>query len=106
MGAGAGFPTNRTPTPDQPHQRSETGAANQTHLPGWLENHRHHIFDKEAAAAAEARPTSDMSPLFPLSATTWSLSASTQVSFVPPPCDEFTTSEPLRNATRVKPPGT
>jgi RNA polymerase sigma factor (sigma-70 family) len=24
---------------------------------------------------------------------------------LPPPCDEFTTSEPLRNATRVRPPG-
>src|SRR5262249_305974 len=33
-------------------------------------------------------------------------SASTQVSFVPPPCDEFTTSDPSRNATRVSPPGT
>ena len=31
--------------------------------------------------------------------------ASTQVSFVPPPCDEFTTSVPARNATRVRPPG-
>src|SRR5882724_6318663 len=31
---------------------------------------------------------------------------STQVSFVPPPCEEFTTSEPSRNATRVRPPGT
>src|SRR3954462_6619771 len=30
----------------------------------------------------------------------------TQVSFVPPPCDEFTTSEPSFNATRVRPPGT
>src|SRR5258706_1719885 len=28
------------------------------------------------------------------------------VSFVPPPCEEFTTSEPSRNATRVSPPGT
>ena len=32
--------------------------------------------------------------------------ASTQVSFVPPPCEEFTTNEPSRNATRVRPPGT
>ena len=31
--------------------------------------------------------------------------ASTQVSFVPPPCDELTTSEPSRSATRVRPPG-
>ena len=30
----------------------------------------------------------------------------TQVSLLPPPCDEFTTSEPRRNATRVRPPGT
>ena len=30
---------------------------------------------------------------------------STQVSLLPPPCDEFTTSEPLRSATRVSPPG-
>src|ERR1700683_380091 len=30
----------------------------------------------------------------------------THVSFEPPPCDEFTTSEPLRKATRVRPPGT
>src|SRR6202021_2229551 len=30
----------------------------------------------------------------------------THVSFEPPPCDEFTTSEPLRRATRVSPPGT
>ena len=32
--------------------------------------------------------------------------ASTQVSLVPPPCDELTTSEPSRSATRVRPPGT
>src|SRR6185369_11861148 len=32
-------------------------------------------------------------------------SASTQVSLLPPPCEEFTTSEPSRNATRVRPPG-
>src|SRR5450631_2129487 len=32
--------------------------------------------------------------------------SSTQVSLVPPPCEEFTTSEPSRNATRVRPPGT
>src|SRR5437868_1585953 len=31
---------------------------------------------------------------------------STQVSLVPPPCDEFTTSDPSRRATRVSPPGT
>ena len=31
---------------------------------------------------------------------------STQVSLLPPPCDELTTSEPLRSATRVSPPGT
>ena len=31
---------------------------------------------------------------------------STQVSLLPPPCDEFTTSDPLRSATRVNPPGT
>ena len=31
--------------------------------------------------------------------------ASTQVSLPPPPCDEFTTSEPRRSATRVSPPG-
>ena len=30
----------------------------------------------------------------------------TQVSLLPPPWDEFTTSEPLRRATRVRPPGT
>jgi hypothetical protein len=33
-------------------------------------------------------------------------SLSTQVSLLPPPCDEFTTSEPRRSATRVSPPGT
>jgi hypothetical protein len=27
------------------------------------------------------------------------------VSFEPPPCEELTTSEPRRSATRVKPPG-
>src|SRR5690606_38603906 len=32
--------------------------------------------------------------------------SSTQVSLVPPPCDEFATSEPSRSATRVRPPGT
>ena len=31
--------------------------------------------------------------------------SSTQVSLLPPPCDELTTSEPLRMATRVRPPG-
>ena len=31
---------------------------------------------------------------------------STQVSLLPPPCDELTTSDPLRSATRVSPPGT
>src|SRR4029077_9946386 len=31
---------------------------------------------------------------------------STQVSLVPPPCEELTTSEPSRSATRVSPPGT
>ena len=31
--------------------------------------------------------------------------ASTQVSLEPPPCEEFTTSEPARSATRVRPPG-
>src|SRR5438270_3017203 len=30
----------------------------------------------------------------------------TQVSLEPPPCDELTTSDPLRSATRVRPPGT
>ena len=30
---------------------------------------------------------------------------STHVSLLPPPCDEFTTSEPLRIAPRVSPPG-
>lgn len=30
----------------------------------------------------------------------------TQVSFDPPPCDEFTTSDPRFSATRVSPPGT
>jgi hypothetical protein len=34
------------------------------------------------------------------------LSSSTQVSLVPPPCDELTTSEPSLSATRVSPPGT
>ena len=33
-------------------------------------------------------------------------SSSTQVSLLPPPCDELTTSDPLRSATRVRPPGT
>ena len=33
------------------------------------------------------------------------LAASTQVSLLPPPCEEFTTSDPLRSATRVRPPG-
>src|SRR5690606_17548730 len=33
-------------------------------------------------------------------------SSTIQVSLVPPPCDELTTSEPSRNATRVRPPGT
>ena len=28
------------------------------------------------------------------------------MSLVPPPCDELTTSEPSRSATRVSPPGT
>src|SRR3981081_2536234 len=32
--------------------------------------------------------------------------SSTQVSLVPPPCEELTTSEPSRKATRVSPPGT
>ena len=32
-------------------------------------------------------------------------SASTHVSLPPPPCDELTTSEPRRMATRVSPPG-
>ena len=32
--------------------------------------------------------------------------SSTQVSLVPPPCEEFTTSDPSRSATRVRPPGT
>src|SRR6266850_2787656 len=32
-------------------------------------------------------------------------SASTQVSLLPPPCEEFTTSEPFLSATRVSPPG-
>ena len=32
-------------------------------------------------------------------------SASTHVSLLPPPCDEFTTSEPFLSATRVSPPG-
>ena len=31
--------------------------------------------------------------------------ATIQVSLLPPPCDEFTTSEPRRSATRVSPPG-
>ena len=30
----------------------------------------------------------------------------TQVSLVPPPCEEFTTSDPFFSATRVSPPGT
>ncbi len=34
-----------------------------------------------------------------------SYSSSTHVSLLPPPCEEFTTSEPFFNATRVKPPG-
>src|SRR5262249_6900224 len=31
---------------------------------------------------------------------------STQVSLLPPPCDELTTIDPARSATRVSPPGT
>ena len=34
------------------------------------------------------------------------LSINTKLSFVPPPCDEFTTSDPSLSATRVSPPGT
>jgi len=34
-----------------------------------------------------------------------SVLASTQVSLPPPPCEEFTTSDPERSATRVSPPG-
>ncbi len=30
----------------------------------------------------------------------------TQVSLLPPPCEEFTTSDPRLSATRVRPPGT
>ena len=33
-------------------------------------------------------------------------SSRTQVSLVPPPCDEFTTSDPSASATRVRPPAT
>ncbi len=33
-------------------------------------------------------------------------SSRTHVSLLPPPCDEFTTSDPLLSATRVNPPGT
>jgi len=36
----------------------------------------------------------------------WDQASKTQVSLVPPPCDELTTSEPSRSATRVSPPGT
>ncbi len=32
--------------------------------------------------------------------------SSTHVSLLPPPCDELTTSDPRRSATRVSPPGT
>ena len=32
-------------------------------------------------------------------------SANTQVSLLPPPCEELTTSEPFLSATRVRPPG-
>ena len=32
--------------------------------------------------------------------------STTQVSLLPPPCDEFTTSDPSRSATLVNPPGT
>src|SRR5262249_58824867 len=31
--------------------------------------------------------------------------STTQVSLLPPPCDEFTIREPSRSATRVRPPG-
>src|SRR4030095_12541347 len=37
-------------------------------------------------------------------AATSGLRLSTQVSLLPPPCDEFTTSEPFLSATRVRPP--
>ena len=33
------------------------------------------------------------------------VTATIQVSLLPPPCDELTTSEPRRSATRVRPPG-
>ncbi|GEM_PF-5016663 len=33
-------------------------------------------------------------------------SANTQVSLLPPPCEELTTNDPLVIATRVNPPGT
>src|SRR5690606_14021407 len=39
-------------------------------------------------------------------ATQHAQSSTIQVSLVPPPWDELTTSEPSRNATRVSPPGT
>ena len=32
-------------------------------------------------------------------------SSNTQLSLVPPPCDELTTSDPFFSATRVSPPG-
>ena len=40
------------------------------------------------------------------SATRESIHSTTQVSLVPPPCEELTTSEPSFSATRVSPPGT
>src|SRR5579883_1943576 len=48
----------------------------------------------------------DETPAHPQCALPSSSSSTTQVSFVPPPWLELTTSEPSTSATRVKPPGT
>src|SRR5579871_86937 len=59
----------------------------------------------ELAPPAPFNPFTAMSEAFKL----WSSpfpGRRTQVSLLPPPCEEFTTREPLRSATRVRPPGT
>ncbi len=79
--------------------------AEQHHVRGHAEDARHvlgalHLAAHPVNAVGDSREHQETVDPFRIGHST------TQVSLVPPPCEEFTTSEPSFSATRVRPPGT
>ena len=85
--------------PNPFHGTNETDATN-----GFEQFHRSHFHSSQRSHSSldRAKVTSRPHATAALAANSFSM---TQVSLLPPPCDEFTIIEPSRSATRVSPPG-